>query len=279
MRRNARLVVALLVVVLGGCLCAAKAGPPPAKEITLDLGGGVKMELVLIPAGEFVMGDAGGDFDEVPLHKVIIAKPFCLGKYEVTQEQWQAVMGANPARFKGAKSPVERVSWNDCRAFIDKLNQNVGKPGVRFSLPTEAQWEYACRAGTSTRWSFGDDEASTDQYAWWDENSGNTTHPVGQKKPNAWGLYDMHGNVEEWCLDDWPGPNDIGKMVMTRGGSWHDRPTACRSAARAQALAPGGGTERIGFRVVCLPQGRSARFEVEAPGADWNVNVDWRAMS
>jgi formylglycine-generating enzyme required for sulfatase activity len=245
MRRNARRVVALLVVVLGGCLCEAKAGPPPAKDITLDLGGGVKMELVLIPAGEFVMGDAGGDFDEVPLHKVTIAKPFCLGKYEVTQEQWQAVMGANPARFKGAKSPVERVSWNDCRAFIDKLNQNVGKPGVRFSLPTEAQWEYACRAGTSTRWSFGDDEASTDQYAWWDENSGNTTHPVGQKKPNAWGLYDMHGNVWEWCADwygedyykqsprnDPPGPT-TGSSRVLRGGCFRfENPKNFRCAFR-----------------------------------------------
>jgi formylglycine-generating enzyme required for sulfatase activity len=154
-------------------------------------------------------------------------------------------MGTNPARFKKAKSPVERVSWNNCQAFIHRLNQKFGKPDAKFSLPTEAQWEYACRAGTSTRWSFGDDKASVDQYAWWDENSGNVTHPVGQKKPNAWGLYDMHGNVWEWCADwygeqyykqsplsDPTGPTN-GTSRVLRGGCFRfENPKNFRSAFR-----------------------------------------------
>ncbi len=264
--RNSRSVagvVALLVVVLclGGCLCEAKAEPPPEKEIILDFGGGVKMELVLIPAGEFMMGDAGGDFDEVPVHKVTITKPFWLGKYEVTQEQFKAIMGVNPGRNKGAKNPVELVGWNDCQAFINQLNEKFGKPGVKFSLPTEAQWEYACRAGTTTRWSFGDDKAVAGEYAWWDQNAGYRTKPVGQKKPNAWGLYDMHGNLWEWCADrygedyykqspqnDPTGPTKGASRVL-RGGSYsYDNPKHFRSAFRRMDR-PDRPNDHHGFRV------------------------------
>ncbi len=236
-------VIALFITVLC-CLCDAKA-EPPAKQITLDLGDGVKLELVPIPAGEFTMGDANGDFDEVPVHKVTITEPFCLGKYEVTQEQWKAVMGVNPGRYKGEKNPVELVSWNDCQAFVDKLNEKFGKPGIKFSLPTEAQWEYACRAGTTTRWSFGDDKAVAGEYVWWDHNAGYRAKPVGQKKPNPWGLYDMHGNLWEWCADlygedyykqsprnDPTGPTKGASRVL-RGGSFsYDNPKNFRSAFR-----------------------------------------------
>jgi formylglycine-generating enzyme required for sulfatase activity len=207
-------------------------GPP--KELTVDLGGGVKMEFVLIPAGSFLMGDEKGLDWEKPVHKVTITKPFYLGKYEVTQEQWQAVMGNNPSYFKGPKNPVEMVSWYGCHAFRAKLNEKFSSGGVKFGLPTEAQWEYACRAGTTTRYSFGDDPAKLDDYAWWSENAKDTTHPVGQKKPNAWGLCDMHGNVWERCVDwfgedyyakspaeDPVGP-DSGASRVLRGGSWYD---------------------------------------------------------
>jgi len=174
------------------------AQAPADKQLTLDLDGGVKLELVLIPAGKFMMGSEKGvpvlpiGGAEKPVHEVTISQPFCMGKYVVIQEQWQAIMGNNPSTFQGAKNPVEGVSWNDAQEFCKKVSEKVAKT-VR--LPTEAEWEYACRAGSTTEYCFGDAENGLADYAWFSVNSGNTPHPVGEKKPNAWGLYDMHGNV------------------------------------------------------------------------------------
>ncbi|MCL2122613.1 MAG: formylglycine-generating enzyme family protein, partial [Desulfovibrionaceae bacterium] len=162
----------------------------------------IGIKFVLIPAGSFLMGSDARALNEKPPHRVHISKPFYLGKFEVTQEQWQAVMGNNPSRFKGPDNPVEGVSWEDVREFIQRLNEKEGHR--RYRLPTEAEWEYAARGGTSSRWSFGDDAGLLDQYAWYKDNSEDTTHPVGQKKSNPWGLHDMHGNVFEW-VQDWYG--------------------------------------------------------------------------
>jgi formylglycine-generating enzyme required for sulfatase activity len=191
--------------------------------------------------------------DEKPVHRVKITKGFWMGKYEVTQEQWEAVMGTNLSRFKGAQNPVESVSWNEVVEFCRKT-------GTR--LPTEAEWEYACRAGTTTKYSSGDSDSDLDGVAWYSGNSGNTTHPVGQKQPNAWGLYDMYGNVWEWCADWYAGSyyqnstgNDptgppSGSVRVLRGGSWFSDPGGCRSAGRVW-IYPGSRFSYIGFRV-CL---------------------------
>jgi len=239
-------VVVTVVFAARGVAGQAKEQPPLDKlpqQRTVELGGGVKMELVLIRPGSFKMGSEKGDNDEKPVHKVTITKPFYMGKYEVTQEQWQAVMGSNPSSFKGPKNPVDLVTWEDCQTFIRKLNEKV--PGLNAALPTEAQWEYACRAGSSTEYCYGDDAGGLGEYAWFEGNSGQTTHPVGEKKPNAWGLYDMHGNVWEWCQDRYgkeyyasspasdPTGLSSGAFHVLRGGSWgYLGPTRCRAAAR-----------------------------------------------
>jgi len=250
--------------VLAACALAlgawgAEKEGTPEKSITVDLGGGVKMDLVLIPAGSFRMGYEKDEGDHRPVHEVKIPKPFYMGKYEVTQEQWQAFMGSNPSEFKGPKNPVDAVTWNDCQAFLKKLNDRVGRG--KFTLPSEAEWEYACRAGSDTEYFFGDDEKLLGEYAWYEHNSGERTHPVGEKKPNAWGLHDMHGNVCEWCEDVWQGsyqgaPSDgsawvkeAGGMRVRRGGAWNFSPGPCRSHVRS-GNTPGSDTNRPGLRVV-----------------------------
>jgi formylglycine-generating enzyme required for sulfatase activity len=228
------------------------------KELAVDLGGGVKMEMVLIPAGSFLMGDDGAK----SVHKVRITKPFYLGNYEVTQEQWEAVMGSNPSDFKGPKNPVEQVSWDDCQQFLVKLNAKSGGQGSKFVLPTEAQWEYACRAGSAGKFCFGDNEKQLGEYAWYDENSDGKTHAVGGKKPNTFGLHDMHGNVWELCQDwygaygaeavDDPGGPTTGSSRVGRGGGWYAGGGGCQSAYRA-IIKPGGRLDFLGLRVARVP--------------------------
>ncbi len=219
----------------------------------------IGMEFVLILAGEFLMGSTDGWHTEKPAHKVRISRPFYLGKYEVTQRQWKAVMGNNPSRFKGDDRPVEKVSWKDVQAFIRKLNAREGE-GTSY-LPTEAEWEYAARAGTTTAYSFGNDPEQLGKYAWYRSNSGFGPHPVGQLKPNAWGLYDMHGNVWEWVADRWhnnykTAPNDgrawtddpRGASWVIRGGGWSYDAQNCRAAIRS-SLAPVNRDYDLGFRL------------------------------
>jgi formylglycine-generating enzyme required for sulfatase activity len=228
--------------------------PPTGKTWRNSIG----MDFVLIPAGTFLMGSNDGSNDEKPVHEVRLSKSFYLGKYEVTQGQWQAIMGTNPSNFKGdANLPVENVSWNEMQEFIRKLNAKEGD--TKYRLPTEAEWEYAARAGTTTAYSFGNDERQLGEYAWYSPNSGNKTHPVGQKKPNAWGLYDMHGNVWEW-VQDWYGPYTAGSAVdpagpasgsfrVHRGGGWTLVAWFCRPAYRNNG-APGGRGSHLGFRLL-----------------------------
>ena len=227
----------------------------------------VELEMIAIPCGSFQMGSSDND-REKPIHKVNI-KSFYLGKYPITQEQYQAVMGTNPSNFKGAKRPVEKVSWHDAVEFCKKLSQKTGK---KYRLPSEAEWEYACRARTQTKYHFGDDEKQLGNYAWYGDNSSSETHQVGQKKANQFGLYDMYGNVWEWCLDEWHdnynakpqslkdngskpwvkiniNKNDNRSRNVLRGGSWYNNTIYCRSTDRDRVNAVNGDVN-IGFRVV-----------------------------
>ena len=239
----------------------------------------IGLKLALIPAGSFWMGspesEAGRSSDESPRHEVKLTRNFSLGVNPVTQAEYQQVVGSNPSRFAGNdRRPVERVSWLDAVAFCNRLSEweqrplfyNVSDQQVRiiggsgYRLPTEAEWEYACRAGTRSRWWFGDEDARLRDFAWYGENSGDTTHPVGEKPANAWGLHDMHGNVWEWCQDwydshyyakspksDPVGP-DSGPDRVSRGGAWGYDPDYCRSAYRYDVL-PDYFSVSVGFRV------------------------------
>ncbi|MBL7042694.1 MAG: formylglycine-generating enzyme family protein [Pirellulaceae bacterium] len=244
---------------------AAKEAVAAQKGLPVEITNSIGMKLVLIAAGEFMMGspdsDRDADNDEKPQHKVRITKPFYLGVHEVTQQQYEKVIGENPSEFKGAGNPVETVSWDDAVEFCKKLSAKEGKT---YRLPTEAEWEYACRAGTTTAYSFGDDEESLGEYAWYNDNSDVKTHPAGEKKPNPWGLYDMHGNVWEWCQDwygEYPaehvtnprGPSQATTRVY-RGGGWSFPVWYCRSSFRYR-IEP---TYRddLGFRVAADPSGK-----------------------
>jgi len=225
----------------------------------------IGMELVLIPAGSFRMGGdkklEQAEDHETPRHIVKISKTFYMGKYEVTQSQWSEIMNNNPSEFKDDIRPVERVSWNDVQEFIQKLNNK--EETIKYSLPTEAEWEYAARADTESTYCFSGDIQILSQYAWYRKNSAGKTHPIGQLKPNAWGLYDVHGNVHEWC-QDWfdrnyysqsPSNSPLGPSSglakVSRGGDWGSEDWYCRCASRSLS-SPNRRSNRLGFRLVSM---------------------------
>jgi formylglycine-generating enzyme required for sulfatase activity len=272
----------------------------------VDVGNGVKLALVLIPAGEFLMGSRptttpeelqkifGGkteDFQrEFPQHRVRITRPFWLGKTEVTQEQWQAVMGNNPSRRTGSPvNPVEQVSWYDCQTFCQRLSAKLRET---LRLPTEAEWEYACRAGTSTEFHFGDGTAKLDDYAWSVDRPGGFSRRVGMRKPNSWSLHDMHGSMWEWCEDrygpyektlqmDPAGPSVGGRRVM-RGGNVQPIPRYMRSATRNTA-EPRYRSDTVGFRIARTVQPAKATAEGgELPAkpkpGEWKALFDGKSL-
>jgi formylglycine-generating enzyme required for sulfatase activity len=232
--------------------------------LTLDLGGGVKWEGVLIPAGTFIMGSPKGEAKtekeslHEKQHKVTLTRPFYLGKYELTQAQYEKVMGANPSRAKGDNLPVHNVAWKDADEFCKKMSKQVGRS---VQLPTEAQWEYACRAGTTTAYHSGNTIADLDKVGWHAGNSGGKLHAVGEKNPNAWGVYDMHGNIREFVRDlyssnpladavDPTGPKDGDpNNHVVRGGAYTANAAAVLNS-RAATRKPTESLAITGFRVI-----------------------------
>ena len=225
---------------------------------------GVRYEFALVVAGTFTMGataeqGSDADSDEKPAHQVTITKDYYMGKTEVTQALWKAIMGSNPSHFKGDNRPVERVSWNDCQEFTSKLNSLTGKT---FRLPTEAEWEFAARGGNNSRHYKYSGSDNLHDVAWYYDNSSNTTHDVATKRPNELGIYDMSGNVWEWCQDrygayssnaqyDPAGPMS-GSGRVIRGGSWYFDAGYCRSSFRG-GLDPDYGNGSLCFRL-CLSE-------------------------
>ena len=234
--------------------------PTPVEDMELpESADSIGMEFKLIPAGTFTMGEGK------EAHKVTLTKPFKMGVHEVTQAQYEQVMGVNPSDFNGACNPVEMVTWEDAVEFCRRLSELPAEKaaGNVYRLPTEAEWEYACRAGTTTKFSFGDNESGLGDYAWYYDNSGRNTHPVGGKLPNAWGLYDMYGNVWEWC-QDWEEDYPIGSVTdpsgatsgsyrVVRGGSWGRTAEFCRSAYRDWDYPSYRSYRYYGFRVCLSP--------------------------
>ncbi|MBI4566602.1 MAG: SUMF1/EgtB/PvdO family nonheme iron enzyme [Planctomycetes bacterium] len=238
---------------------ASGAGPlaaaPPLLEVVLDPARDLRMTFVRIEAGAFVRGDPDGERDEIP-HRVTLTREFWMQTTEVTQAQWEAVMGSNPSYHKGADLPVESVTWEECQSFARRLDEKLD--GKKASLPTEAEWEYASRAGRDSKWSFGSDTAALDRFAWYGRNSEGKPHPVGRKESNAWRLHDMYGNVWEWCLD-WYGPYqedsvdptgpEGGTFRCLRGGSYGSVPEVTRSGNRDWGN-PEDRDSTVGFRIV-----------------------------
>ncbi len=253
--------ILLVVLCQGGCDSRPSA---PSRDSAGVLPAPSKIQIVPIPnmvpikAGSFIRSK----------YSVTISRDFWLGKYEVTQSEYNAVMGKNPSQFKGGTNqPVEKVTYLDATQYCAALSlreRGAGHlpPGFEYRLPSEAEWEYACRANTTNRFSFGDGILDADRYAWTAENSEATTHPVGQKQPNPWGLYDMHGNVWEWCLDwfaEYPAADVVdpvgprgGKFKLFRGGGWNQDIEFARSANRFM-MAPSSGIYFVGFRVAIGP--------------------------
>ena len=211
--------------------------------ITIPLKDGICIEMVKVEGGTFMMGATSEmknpNSNEKPVHQVTLTNDYYMGKYEVTQALWQAVMGSNPSEYKGDNLPVETVSWNDCQKFISKLNSLTGR---MFRLPTEAEWEYAARGGKESRGYQYSGSSNISDVAWYDENSGSKTHPVGTKQANELGIYDMTGNVLEWC-QDWygsyysssqtnPTGSDSGSARVSRGGGWNCNASYCRLSVR-----------------------------------------------
>jgi len=214
------------------------------KTVSVDVGDDAKMTMVLVPAGKFKMGclttENGYEQHEGPRRQVTLTKGFYIGVYEVTQRQYEAVMGKNPSTTKGDHHPVQWINWFDARKFCKKLSERTGK---KYRLPTEAEWEYAARAGTDTPWFFGEGSKDLGFYAWYKGNAQNVIHPVGKKKPNPWGLYDIYGNVSEWTYDGYlgrykvedtvdPTGAPVSSLKVRRGGSYVDPAKWCRSGRR-----------------------------------------------
>lgn len=206
-----------------------------------DLGKGILLELVAVPSGSYNMGS--GSYDNRGEWQQVNLSAYYIGKHQITQAQYEAIMGNNPSTFSGANLPVESVSWNDAVAFCQKLSK---KTGMQYRLPSEAEWEFACQAGSTTDYCFGNDYNQLANYAWFSPNSRDITHIVGQKKPNAWGLFDMYGNVWEWCQDHYSSASRV-----TRGGSFLSIAWSCRSAYRGNNQ-PDDRHKDLGFRVVCV---------------------------
>jgi formylglycine-generating enzyme required for sulfatase activity len=267
--------VGVCLLLAAACAGAGCTKPKPsakvetqqgAREMVIRLRDNVTLKLIRLPAGDFLMGsfdtEAGHSDDEGPVRAVALSKPFYIGVTEITQEQFEAVCEENPSTFKGARNPVEEISWEDAQVFCRELSRLTGK---KFRLPTEAEWEYACRSGTRTTYCNGDGAEDLKKVGWFcfDPNVVKAARPVAGLQPNAWGLYDMHGNVWEWC-SDWYGEGTYaadesrrdpqgppgGTERVLRGGSWADEAEDCRAAYR-DSQPPAYCDDDIGFRIVC----------------------------
>jgi formylglycine-generating enzyme required for sulfatase activity len=247
-------------------LCASAGAAAAPATLNIDLGEGIVIEMVQIPAGRYSMGSMEGDRDESPIRVFTFREPFWMGKYEITQAQYERVTGENPSTFRNPQFPVESVSYETVTVFLKKLMAKDVVPADYLPrLPTEAEWEYACRAGSLSDFSCGD-ASCLDAVAWYAGNSGSSTHTVGTRAANAFGLHDMHGNVWEWCYDwyvesfyrigladvDSAGPRSGAARVL-RGGSWRNTAPYCRSANRF-GYRPWSRDYSAGFRIVLVQQ-------------------------